>query len=109
MGAPKAGRRCSVTYSTHSDESLGRGTGPEWLEDKVNSSLSFDAAKEVHITVPSYLLSPSIRSLLQRCRKLHFKWLQPDIYDTLDPIPARDPPGLHVFFTPQEHDGTDAA
>ena len=47
-----------------------------------------------------------VRSVLAvGTRELHLRWVSPAGYETVSPLLARLPAGLHLFFTPPEGEG----
>ena len=47
-----------------------------------------------------------VRSVLAvGTRELHLRWVSPAGYETVSPLLARLPAGLHLFFTPSEGEG----
>jgi len=47
-----------------------------------------------------------VRSVLAvGTRQLHLRWVSPVGYETVSPLLARLPAGLHLFFTPSEGEG----
>lgn len=62
------------------------------------------AVREDRFTFGLDELPYEVQQLLRDIPELHLKWSTPSAYDTLHsgPWTSRLPPGLHVFYTPQE-------
>lgn len=59
-----------------------------------------DAVREDRLTFALDELPSELHSLLKAAHELHIRWVSPVAYETVSPLLARLPPGLHIFYTP---------
>ena len=62
---------------------------------------SFEALREDRLTFAVDELPVVFQDALKGSHELHIRWVTANPYTAFDPLSARLPPGLHVFYTPK--------
>lgn len=98
--------RQRTTFFHHNDDAID----PLALKvrDRSITGPKIKAAREDRFTFGLDELPRELQQLLQVTPELHLRWSPSNSYDTLDfgPWTSRLPSGLHVFYTPQEAEGS---
>ncbi|KAK3368189.1 PIG-X [Podospora didyma] len=58
------------------------------------------AVREDRLTLALDELPTELHTLLKGVHELHIRWVSPIAFETVSPLLARLPPGLHLFYTP---------
>ncbi|KAL2270431.1 hypothetical protein VTJ83DRAFT_2615 [Remersonia thermophila] len=92
-------------------QKLGDGLDPSTVRVDAGAIRAPDvhAVREDRLTLTLDELPEELRTLLGDTQDLHIRWVSTDAYETVSPLLARLPPGLHVFFTPGDGNGSVAS
>lgn len=98
--------RQRTTFFHHNDDAID----PLALKvrDRSITGPKIKAVREDRFTFGLDELPRELQQLLQVTPELHLRWSPSNSYDTLafGPWTSRLPSGLHVFYTPQEAEGS---
>lgn len=74
------------------------------IEGRSITGPDIKAVREDRFTLGLEELPSDLQEFLRATHELHIRWASPSAYHSLDPWGSRLPPGLHIFYTPQNED-----
>jgi hypothetical protein len=72
------------------------------IKDRFLSGPDITAVREDRLTLAIDELPTELQTILRESHELHVRWASPLAHESIGPWNSRLPPGLHVFYTPQQ-------